>query len=75
MINTPGTGVGPGGRDQTLAIKIRKNTCCCVIAKVSDNNVQVNCLDQFYMNKSWVQNLFLHVEREGKNVLGTYKQN
>ena len=45
--NTPGTAGGPGGRDQTLAVKRRKNA-------------QLFCMYLLVMPKYWRKQIFTH---------------
>ena len=59
MLNTPGTRGGPGGCDQTLAVKSRKNARKSTFFR-KKKNYKKKCIYLLVMPKYWVKNYFAH---------------
>ena len=57
--NTPGTVDGPGGRDQTMAVKRRKNAENHFFSR-KKKYLKKNCIYLLVMPKYWGKQIFTH---------------
>ena len=69
---TPGTGGGPGGRDQTLAVKSRKKSGKSAFFRKKSQNYNFFCIYLLVMPKYWGKQNFTHGSKAKQSRLGQH---